>query len=294
MIFSRAVAAGDHLRFSGERTVQIRQGADLKVHDELVIQDGLNTRVWFAPDSPFAGQVVVETSKERRHFYPKRNVIEILPPRREDAYVRLRQWVQHPGGNLRLTSSHGTVVAGRKTELGVVSDLRGNVRQRLWIDSQTGMVLKREVLDEVGDRRDYFEFTKINYSPVILADDFRINVKGARTVTLDDKVRRLAGQHRMLGLILPPSTGFVLDGVNMVKLQNVDVLHESYTGPRGKLSLFQVQGAMGQGVFGPTNNRGVRLYGWQMNGETFALVGTYPAAELKELAQVLSGPRNGP
>src|SRR5579862_5207396 len=70
MIFSRAVSAGDHLRFSGERIVQIRQGADLKVHTELVIQDGVNARVWFTPDSQYAGQVVVETANERRHYYP--------------------------------------------------------------------------------------------------------------------------------------------------------------------------------------------------------------------------------
>jgi len=294
IVFARAISAGDHLRYAGERLVQIREGADLKAHNELVIQDGCNTRVWFTPDSPFYGQVVVETAKERRHFYPKRNVIEVLPPKREDAYTRLRQWVQHPGPNIRLTSSRGETVAGRQTNLGVVSDARGNVRQRLWIDAQTGMVLKRELLDDVGDRRDYFEFTKINYSPTILADDFRINVKGAQIVTLSDKVRIMAGQRHMLDLVLPVSTGFTLNGVNMIHPQGLDVLHESYTGPLGKLSLFQVQGAVDQQSFGPTNTRGVQLYGWQMSGKSFALVGAYPAAELRELAQLLSGPRNGP
>lgn len=292
--FSHAVAAVDHLRFSGERIVQIRQGADLKVHTELVIQDGANSRVWFTPDSPLFGQVIVETAKERRQYYPRRNVIEVLPPRNEEAYLRLRQWIQHPSPNTRLTTSKGDSVAGRPTDLGVVSDARGNVRQRLWIDSQTGLVLRREVLDDVGDRRDYFEFTKINYNPVVLPEDFRIIVKGARIVTLTDKVGILAKQFQMLDLVLPRSTGFTLDGVNMMKPANITALHESYVGPRGKLSLFQVQGAVDLRAFRPTNARGVQLYPWQMSGRSFALVGTYPIDELRELAQVLSGPRNGP
>jgi hypothetical protein len=40
--------------------------------------------------------------------------------------------------------------------------------------------------------------------------------------------------------------------------------------------------------------RGFQFYGWKMNGRSFALVGTYPADELRELSQLIGGPRNGP
>jgi outer membrane lipoprotein-sorting protein len=294
MAFSKAIYAGDHLRFSGERIVEVRQGADRKVHTELMLQDGLNTRVWFKPDSPLYGQVIVETSKERRHYYPRRHVIEVLPPKREEAFLRLRQWVQHPGRTIRLSVGKGDIVAGRQTDLGIVSDAKGNIRQRLWMDSQTGLVLKRELLDNVGDRRDYFEYTSINYSPVIEPDDFRINVRGAQIVTLFDKVRILSNQHQMLNVVLPSSTGFTLDNVNMISPQNVQVMHQVYVGPRGILAFYQVQGVVDLQAFRPTNNRGVQLFSWNMDGKSFALVGTYPIAEMRELAQVLSGPRNGP
>jgi hypothetical protein len=127
----------------------------------------------------------------------------------------------------------------------------------------------------------------------VLPDDFRINVKGAQIVTLADKVRILAKQFNMLNVVLPPSTGFTLDGVNMMKPDGIQALHESYIGPRGKLSLFQVQGMVDLQAFRPTNGRGVQLYPWQVSGRSFALVGTYPVEELRELAQVLGGPRNG-
>ena len=285
-IFYRVAVAMDHLKFAGTRTVEVMHGPDRISHVEYVVHQGLDSRVWFPSGSQFEGQVIVETAKERLHYYPKRNIIEQLPPKREDAFLRLRQWIQHPVPAIHLTTGPGESVAGRQTEIGVVSDNKGNVRQRLWIDSANGMILKREVLDAVGDRTAYFEYSQIDYNPVVLATDFQINVRGARVVTLADKLRNLATQNQLLNVSLLPSTGFRLSGVNMVKVMGLSVLHQTYDGGRGQLSLFEVSGNTSLEGLRPSQ-RGIQLFGWQMGGRSFALVGNYPLPELQELSQVL-------
>ncbi|HEY3782463.1 MAG TPA: hypothetical protein VGL56_15380 [Fimbriimonadaceae bacterium] len=293
-IFVKAVSAADRGKFAGMRIVEVQQGPIRKSHVEYVLRQGSNSRVWFPSDSQFHGQVIVETSKERLHYYPNRHTIEVLPPKKEEAYERLKQWTQRRHPNLRLTAMHGEMVAGRPTEIGVVSDLKGNVRQRIWMDSQTGALLKREVLDDVGARTAYFEFTQIDYNPIIHAEDFRINVKGAQIVTLIDKLRKLANKNQMVNVALPGSTGFSLQNVNMTQLQGLKVLHEQYQGPRGQLSLFQVSSPVDLQNIRKAQKQGMQFYGWQMDGRSFALVGTYPADELRELSQLIGGPRNGP
>lgn len=291
-IFVKALAAAGRSTYAGTRSVEIQQGAVRKVHTEYVVHQGQNSRVWFPTDSPFYGQVIVETASERLHYYPKRNVVEVLPAKKDIAYERLRQWIQHPRGNIRLSSTKGEVVAGRATEIGIISDAKGNVRQRLWIDAQNGTVLRREVLDDVGARTAFFEFNQIDYSPVVHPDDFKINVRGVRVVTIAVKLRALAAANRMLLVSLAPSTGFSLEGVNMMRLQGYSVLHQQYIGPRGPLSLFQVAGNIDLQGIRPNSKRGIQFFGWQMNGRSFALVGSYSLDELRELAQVL-GARNG-
>lgn len=287
-VFVKAVNAMDHLRYGGERIVEGRQGALRKTHNEYVLQDGVNSRVWYPAGSQFSGQVIVETATERLHYYPGRNQIEVLPARKEQAYARLRQWIEHPGRAMRLSSAPGERIAGHSTEIGVVSDPRGNVRQRLWIDPATGMVLRREMYDNVGDRTLYFEFIQIDYNPIIRPEDFKINVPSASRITLLDKLRNLCRRSKMLYVSLPGSTGFTLEGVNMRQLAGLAVLHEVYTGPSGPLSLFQVGSNIDAQNLRPPEARDLQLYGWQIGGNSFAFVGNYPVSRLKELSQLLA------
>lgn len=285
--FVRAATAEDHLRFGGVRNVEILQGAIRRTHTEYILRNGPNTRVWFPADSPLSGQVIVETPSQRLHYYPRRHVIEKLPPKREEAYARLRQWLAHPNKNIRMSVQPGGKVAGRSTHLGVIADAMGNARQRIWCDDQTGMVLKRELLDNVGARAGFFEFTEIDYSPKFAPGDFAINVKGARILTLEDKVRELSANNGMIAVLIPPGKGFQLDGANILRPAGYNVMHESYMGSRGQLSLFEVAGNVDLQSFKGAARRGVSYYAWQALGHSFALVGNYPNSTLVELARVV-------
>ena len=292
-ILIKAVGAANSLKYSGQRTVEFLQGAQRRVHSEYVLQDGENARVWFPVDSPYSGQVIVETPRGRQHYYPKRNLIETLPPKREEALVGLRNWIQHPGKSLQISVLPGEPAAGRRTDLLTVADGQGRLRQRLWIDSQTGLVLRRELLDVTGMRVGFFEFSNVDYDPIIRPGDFEIRVRGARVVTLEDKVRQLATKNKMLPIMIPGGQGFVLDSANIERQAGMVVLHETYMGPRGKLSLFEVAGDVNlQGIQPP--QKAFSFYGWVMSNHTFALVGNYALVRLRSLARQLGEGRNAP
>jgi len=293
-IFVKAVRAFDRLKFSGERIVEFQQGPNRRSHTEYVLHQGVNSRVWFPPGSQFGRQVIIETANERLHYFPGRNEIEVLPPAREEAFIRLREWIERPGRAIRLSTGGLDRVAGRPTEIGIVSDARGNVRQRLWIDTQTGLILKRELLDNVGMRVGYFEFTQVDYNPVIHAGDFTINVRGAVRLTLVDKIRRLAARNNFVEAMLPPGHGFFLDAVNVVRPAGLVALHQSYSGPHGKLSLFQTAGSVDLHSFQSSKSREVQFFGWEAHGHSFALVGAYSEAQLRSLAQLVDSNGNGP
>ena len=146
------------------------------------------------------------------------------------------------------------------------------------------MVLKRELLDDVGARKGGFEFVMIDYSPKFAPGDFAINVRGAKIMTLEDKVKQLAARSKMLPVILP-NQGFQLDAVNIVRPAGYNVLNESYNGARGKLSLFEVLGNIDLQSFKGAARRGVGYYAWQAKGYSFALVGNYSHDQLVELAR---------
>ena len=122
------------------------------------------------------------------------------------------------------------------------------------MDSATGLILKREVLDNVGARTGSFEFTQISYDPAIRSGDFAIQVKGATRVTLLDKVRQIASRSGLNPVVLSDNR-FTFEGVNVVRPQGIVVLHESYLGPRGRLSLFEVSGSTDLRNIRPPNTR---------------------------------------
>jgi hypothetical protein len=160
------------------------------------------------------------------------------------------------------------------------------------MDNQSGVILKRVVLDQVGAQVGFFQFTQIDFNPIIRPGDFAIQVRGAIRLTLHDKLHELAARNGLLPLEVKQNQ-YVLDGVSMVRPTGISVLHETYAGPKGKLSLFQVAGLVDLSHIKPTDERGLAFFGWQLNGHSFALIGNYSVPELKQLSTQLGEVRNG-
>lgn len=272
-------------KFSGTRTVEVMEGARRERYIEYVLRDGQRSRTWFPASSAFAGQVIVETPRERRHFYPGKNEIYVGPPRREEAMARLFNLARTAG--VRFQTRDGGKVAERNAIEITISEGQGNPLQRIWIDREHGVILKRELFDRVGTRVGFFEFSEISFSPRIAPTDFQLDRRGARIVTPKDELVRLVRENKMTLVHLPEAEGYRLDWVRRLPNNRVAVLQQVYSKGDVNVSLFQAAAE----VTLPMANRkpeGFEALTWNHQGQSFALLGNVSGDELRRLARLLN------
>lgn len=277
------------LRFSGTRIVEFRNGPDRVRNTEILLKDGERQRIEFSADSPNAGQIIVESGRERRQYFPDKNEIQVLRPRREEMIGRLGMLArQIREGGMRFRVEGGGEIAGIGTKQMILTDPQGNVVQRMWIDPDSGMLLKREIFDPVGTRIGYFEFTKVTFNPRFAPDDFRILRKGAKVVTIDDLVGRFAKRLGFSPTRIPVSEPYELEDVRPVDLGARKGMMQLYAGQRGRFSLYQISGDIDQRRLERLAD-GPRLdvFSWRNGERTFILVGDVGRAELERLSKTL-------
>lgn len=289
-ILQKAFNAVHKIRYTGTRVVEFKKGPDRKKHTEFVIVDGARSRVEFPGGSPFAGQIIVESGKQRMHYFPDKNEVHMLPARREDAVFRLVSMAKRFGkeGGLKFSEDAGEAVAGKATRLATISDKDANPLQKLWINPETGLILRRVIFDRVGSPIGSFEFTRVNFKPVLKPGDFVIK-RNARILKPMDLAKRLASENDFAPVFLPASEGYELEHSRVDTWeQGSKIFAQRYEGKKGNLTLFQVKGKAPE----PRNRRGREnlIYSWESNGRNFALVGGSSLEELQRLAKVLGGP----
>lgn len=269
-------------KFSGTRIVEVRDGAQRRLTTEFTLRDGLKTRTWFPTDSPRAGEVIVEDGLQRKFYDPKRNVIIVTRmPKGKPAGVD--RFTAILGRNFTFAEEKTEKVAGHEARVVSVSD-KDRVFQRVWIDTQTGVPLKRELYDNVGARQGFFEFKTISYTPIIRAGDFDINVPGAKVMTPYDLAKEFGEKMGITPLFLPRDR-FTLENV-MRPGQAGAFLHMSYATENGVVSLFQAKGRVAfDRLFGP--ERKAAGVSWYDNGSSFVLIGRMPKERLEALAREL-------
>ena len=271
------------LRYTGTRTVTLRAGVDRKVHTELIEKDGRKTRVEFPKGSPFAGQVIVETERERRHYFPEKNEIRVQPPRRERAVMRLMGMRKRFSQGLQ--SGDGGNVAGLHVVAITAKDPQGNLSQRMWIEPRSGMLLKREFYDRTGAVQGGFEFTNVNLNPRIDSRDFRLDIRGAKIVSPADDLQRIANK---LGLPVAslPAGKYQLDSVREQKFGETPVLVQLYSSDDQRFSLFLLKGPVDQNRLNRPG-RNLQSIAWQKAGVSYVLIGDLPVEEMQAVAKQL-------
>lgn len=272
------------LTYSGTRVVELGVGAARKRHQEIVLRNGPRTRVEFPEDSEFAGQVIIENRGERRHYFPDINEIRVEPARFDEAFSRLGQLLK---SGMQVSVEPGADIAGLHTMVSTFRDRQGNIIQRLWVDPSTGMILRRDLMDEVGNRTGYFEFSKVNYRPVVSPSDFELKRKGAKVSTLDQELQKLSRQLQLPPLRIPPSEPYALQAVRMVGTGDRAILAQVYTGQRGRVSLFQTRGPINPERMQRLVGGRLRSVTWQADGRSLAIMGDVTQDELVRLARLL-------
>lgn len=270
-------------KYSGTRIVEIRDGAQRKLTTEFTLRDGNRTRTWFPADSPRAGEVIVEDGLQRKFYDPKRNVIIVtrMPKGKQAGAERFMAIL---GRNFKFTEEKNEKVAGHDARVVTVAD-GDRVFQRVWIDAQTGVPLKRELYDNVGAKQGYFEFKSIDYTPILRPGDFDINVPNARVLTPYDIAKEF-GEKLGITPVFLPRDRFTLENV-MRPGQAGQFLHMSYSTEQGMVSLFQAKGRMNLDRMPGGGERRANSVAWSYDGNSFVLMGRMPKDQLEAIAREL-------
>lgn len=287
-IIFKVVQASKTARYTGERVVRFKARGERIVHREYVTRDGARTRISFPDDSDFRGQVIVELPGERRHFFPDKNEIHIMPPRGEETVRRLVDMISRgrERGH-RVTEDAGGEVAGVGTRLVSLIDRDGNTMQKIWIEPNSGVMLKRELLDRTGNPMGGFEFLSVNFKPRIESRDFEINRKGAVVLTQADFARRIAREHGFSSRLLPPSTGWKVEHARLLRRPQEPVLAVGYVSSSGRMMIFQHKGQLDSRRLEEMARGEANIHVFSQGGETFVLVSDLPKTTLERLAGTL-------
>lgn len=282
------IDAPSRLRYTGVRVIEFRSLGDRERRIEIVWRDGLRQRVEFPPDSALAGQVIVETAAERRHFFPEANQIRVSKPKFEAGSDRLSGILAGArDGRFRIAAADGETIAGIRTKKLEVSDRENNVLQRLFVDPGTGLVLRRELFDLVGTRVGLMEFQEIDYRPNLRDDDFAIKRRGAEVVNLDQILERMARELGMRPYRLPASE-FGLDDVRKLQVGDQAILEQVYRQPQGAISLFQVKGEVNPRALRRRAGPNAAVHAWRIGQASLVLIGNVPQAILQRMARRVS------
>jgi len=284
-IVRKSVLARRTARYTGVRTVSFKKGPDRVSHVEYVWKDGIRTRTEFPDDSDYKGQIIVDDGKQRMHFYPDKNEIEVEPAHHGE-HNDMPNGERRPDEMTRVVTAGGKI-AGFDTQLVTVSDKNGNVVQQMWIEPRSGVRLKLVLYDRVGTQAGSYEFTKINFRPTFAPGDFTIDRRGAVVVTPSMQARRLAEQLGLTPLILESSSGFELQNARVVHPDQRDVLVQTYVGDSGRFTFFQLRGDVDQSRLARFSRGRLSTYSWKRGEESFAVVGNLNQDQLRQVAKFL-------
>lgn len=283
-ILEKAMNASKKLRYSGTRRVQMKFGPDTVQHTEHVMKDGMKTRIWFPDEGSFRGQIIVENEQERRHFFPDRNQIEVMPPRREEHFGRFGKFGRNPKFQPEFKVENGEEIAGIDTKKVELSGDKG-VFMRMWIDPKSGLVLKRVMYGRDGAPQATSEFTKVDLQPSFRKSDFQLNIGGAKLVTPRDKLADLVARGGFQSIGLSPKDPFKLESVRIQRIENVPALVQVYVNKNGRVSLFQVKASIDPGQLKRFGRGELQSYSWQKGGASFVLLSELPESDLRAIFQ---------
>lgn len=262
-----------------------RLGAD-QVRSELVTVDRDRSRVEFLGKNGQTNQILIEMAGERYQFAPKAKEVH-KSTKRIEAGLLSRPLLKKGAKRQLFTLVPGGIVAGRNTQLLSLTNLKGVVIQRNWIDPESGVILKREISSPMGVYLGGFEFNEINYAPNLDASTFDPTFGGAKVVTLEEIAARNA---RKLGLrpLLFNGTAYSLESSKVVKSpMGASFLSYLFNGSKGKFSLIQIRGPLDESKVRQFA-QGYSVYQFTAGAETIAIVGDMPEAALKDIAGNLS------
>lgn len=288
-LLKKCLEASEKLRYAGIRKVTVPDGNGTKSFVERILRDGHKVRVEFPNDSPYAGQITIETPEKRLQYLPGPNEIRQMGGRRFDMGFRKPDGNESSTSHFAYSTQPGGKVAGHTTtRLEIRSKKDNRVYQRLWIDERKAMVLKREMFGPRGDAMGGYEFSSIRYDIRIPSSAFEINRPGAKLVTPETELRRIAQELGIAPLRIPSSEALDLVSVRKFTVDGQTLLRQSYSGSLGRVSLFLVKGPFKRDWIRGLQSDRLAVHTGTKNGVSYVLIGDTKGEVLKRMASSLS------
>lgn len=285
-VVKRALSVQDKLKFSGKRLVLVRSDGETRTYEDLIVSDGRRYRVEYPQGSPRHGEVVIEQKGERYHYFPNENEVEVGKVY-GDALTPRIGGVRGP--NVELIAGGTEQIAGHLCQIVTVQRRFAKGAMQLWLDTEVGMVLKRQLLDASGKIVSGFEFREINYLAQVNGNLFEANFGSARQVTAEDRTARMASHFGFEPIHLSPSLGLESTGGRMIGSSGRPIFSQTYRADKGRLTIFRTMGKINPNRLRQLA-KGLRSLSWERNGQTFVLVGDIDEAKFTEVARQLGAP----
>lgn len=290
-VLQRLISQDSKISYEGVRTMYLRHGQQLVPHVEEVLRKGDKVRIEFPEGSPYFGQILVDVGSERRHYFPKQKIIRLEPGYEDEALVRVLKQSRAKLADL-VEVSNGGRIASIPTQRVDIFNRQHQLRQQLWIDPKSGALLQRVGYGPAGQKLAWFAFSSIQFNPSISKSAFELPSKGVRVIGPEETVRVIAKSLGIVPYVLPKSSGLRLVSARKVKVLDHTVLAQVYTGPGGRLSLFEV-GSVLTGSLPQQGGANLHSVTRIMGRETIMLVGKYPIETLNSLIGSVRQPLKG-
>lgn len=195
--------------------------------------------------SPSNRAIVVTTAGETKTYSPAHKLLTITKSASPSGLDRLAVILK----SYDITARTNGQVAGRTVDLlEFTPKTDGNPSKKLWVDHDTGVILKSESISSSGKLISRMEFTNISYVKSIRDDVFNRPVAVDAKWTTKEESRGLttASAEKILGkpLVLPAylPNGYALDSISLHPCGcccKLDSVHLRYANGLNSLSIFE-------------------------------------------------------
>jgi sigma-E factor negative regulatory protein RseB len=244
-----------------------------------------------------SGREIVRTQEEVHFYLPDRRVV-LVEPRSDDG--SLLKALPAPGPQLDALYTMETRPGQRLLRRDVqVVDIhpRDTYRYgyRLWLDADTAMPLRSEVLDTDSHTVESIQFTKLEVGDSVASSELEpaVDATGYQWLRPGSRAERLSQGAAWMPRRIPP--GFRLIAI---RSQNVPGLpmrtqHLIFSDGFASVSVF-IEPAAGKGPVPPesTSVGSANAFSTQVNGQMVTAVGEVPQATVRELATSLEPVRS--
>ena len=306
-LLKRAVSADDHVSFSGTITSLVYGQATTATVVRIEHRAPNQWRLWYVAPADAYGRLVVSNESVQYQYEPKTGKVFsndwISPLAAIPDVARIRR-------NYSVLVADVATVAGRSARrLALVSNYTHMLAQRLWIDSETNLVLRREIYHADSTLAAKTEFDNIAFVKDLPPDLFKMSVPagmslvpgtdyGTSTPDLSAMMNQLTFK-----AVAPPelADGFAFEKGSVEQRGRVQSAEFVYSDGLRSISLFENPTGHFPDFDGPQPKSievgtiagryqtltGQTLVSWNAEGLNFTLVGDITAKELARIASLI-------